>query len=84
MLGSACSGGMAWLVEPIPASKSSEMAHFLREKAEECLRLARAMTDESASAKELIVMAASLHERAVKLETSSVPLAGVKDSPAGR
>ncbi|HEX7968884.1 MAG TPA: hypothetical protein VF502_11750 [Stellaceae bacterium] len=45
------------------------------------MRLARAMADESAAAKELIIMAASLHDRAVKLEASPAPLAEAKELP---
>ncbi len=66
---------MIWQVGPVPASAPAELARFLRQKAEECLRLARATAEESA-AKELLVMAASLHDRALRLEGSLAPEAG--------
>ncbi len=47
-----------------------ELARFYRTQAEECLRLAAA-AKEPAAAAELVLMAASLHERAIKLEIDS-------------
>lgn len=60
---------MAWRVEPVPAPVGSELARYLRQQAEECLRLSNSVGDQNGvAASELIVMAASLHERALKLE----------------
>ena len=60
---------MAWRVQPVPAPIRSDLARYLRQQAEECLRLSNAVGDQNAAAaSELIVMAASLHERALKLE----------------
>ena len=60
---------MAWQVQPVSAPVQSELAHYLRQQAEECLRLSSSVSDQNtAAANELVVMAASLHERALKLE----------------
>jgi hypothetical protein len=63
---------MAWHVQPAAAPIQSELARYLRQQAEECLRLSSSVGDQNAdAASELIVMAASLHERALKLERRS-------------
>lgn len=60
---------MAWQVQPVSAPIQSELARYLRQQAEECLRLSSSVGDQNtAAANELVVMAASLHERALKLE----------------
>jgi hypothetical protein len=65
---------MAWRVEPVSAPIGSELARYLRQQAEECLRLSNSVGEQNAAAAgELIVMAASLHERALKLEGESPP-----------
>ena len=70
----ALSPVMAWRVRPVSAPVQSELARYLRQQAEECLRLSSSVGDQnSAAASELIVMAASLHERALKLEGRSPP-----------
>jgi len=56
-------------VGPLTPAALAELARYLRHQAEECLLLAH--KERSApSAAELVVIAASLHERATKLETS--------------
>jgi len=60
---------MSWLMEEPPASPF-EIADALRQHAEECLRLAR-RAESPAMAAELVIMAASLHERATRLEATS-------------
>ena len=65
---------MAWRVQPVSAPIQSELARYLRQQAEECLRLSSSVGDQnSAAANELVVMAASLHERALKLERRISP-----------
>jgi hypothetical protein len=65
---------MAWRVQPASAPFRSELARYLRQQAEECLRLSSNVGDQnSAAASELIVMAASLHERALRLEGQAQP-----------
>lgn len=60
---------MTWRVQPVSTPLHSELARYLRQQAEECLRLSNSVGDQNgAIAGELIVMAASLHERALKLE----------------
>jgi hypothetical protein len=56
---------MRWLVEPLPPAADKELSRYLRTQAAECLRLAR-----KAQNLELVVVAASLHERATRLESS--------------
>jgi hypothetical protein len=60
-----CSGRMTWLVEPLPQSAVKELSWYLRTQAEECLRLARKV-----QSPELVLVAADLHERAKRLESS--------------
>jgi len=63
---------MAWRVVSAPIG--SELARYLRQQAEECLRLSSSVSEQNAAAaSELIVMAASLHERALKLEGKAPP-----------
>jgi hypothetical protein len=65
---------MAWRVQPVSAPLQSELARYLRQQAEEYLRLSSSVGDQNAAAaNELIVMAASLHERALKLERRTPP-----------
>jgi cytochrome P450 len=65
---------MAWRVQSVSAPVQSELARYLRQQAEECLRLSSSVRDQhAAAASELIVMAASLHERALKLERKAPP-----------
>jgi hypothetical protein len=65
---------MAWRVQPVSTPLQSELARYLRQQAEECLRLSSSVGDQNAAAaSELIVMAASLHERALKLERRTPP-----------
>jgi hypothetical protein len=65
---------MAWRVQPVSAPVQSELARYLRQQAEECLRLSSSVGDQNAAAaSELVVMAASLHERALKLERRTPP-----------
>ncbi|HJT07375.1 MAG TPA: hypothetical protein VJ747_10635 [Stellaceae bacterium] len=65
---------MAWRVQPVSAPIQSELARYLRQQAEECLRLSSSVGDQnSTAANELVVMAASLHERALKLERRIAP-----------
>jgi hypothetical protein len=65
---------MAWRVQPVSGPIQSELARYLRQRAEECLRLSSSVGDQNAAAaSELLVMAASLHERALKLEGRTPP-----------
>ena len=63
---------MVWHVQPVSAPIEWALARYLRQQAEECLRLSTSIGDQDAvAANELVVMAASLHERALKLESGS-------------
>jgi hypothetical protein len=72
---------MAWRVQPVSAPVRSELARYLRQQAEECLRLSNSVSEQNtAAASELIVMAASLHERALKIEGKSPPRAAAGET----
>jgi hypothetical protein len=63
---------MAWHVHPVSAPIDWALARYLRQQAEECLRLSNSIGDQDAvAANELVIMAASLHERALRLEGGS-------------
>jgi len=67
---------MVWRVQPVSAPPGSELARYLRQQAEECLRLSGSVGDQNAAAaSELVTMAASLRERALKLEQGRPPAA---------
>jgi hypothetical protein len=63
---------MAWHIHPVSAPVHWALARYLRQQAEECLRLSNSIAGQDAvAANELVIMAASLHERALRLESGS-------------